>query len=65
MKTLGEYLIEDGVVTPAQLQRALARQHELYGRGEKKRIGEVLLELGLLTEEQLQLALDRQQLERT
>lgn len=65
MKTLGEYLIEDGVLTGAQLQRALARQHELHGRGEKKRIGEVLLEMQLVTEEQLQLALDRQQVERT
>lgn len=65
MKSLGEYLIEDGVITGAQLQRALARQHELHGRGEWKRIGEVLLELGLVTEEQLQRALDRQQLERT
>jgi hypothetical protein len=65
MRTLGEYLMEDGVLTHAQVQRALAHQHELHSRGERKRIGEVLLELGLVTEPQLQRALDRQQLERT
>lgn len=64
MKTLGEYLIEDRVLTDAEMQRALARQHELHARGERKRIGEVLLEMGLVTEDQLQRALDRQQLER-
>lgn len=65
MRTLGEYLIEDGVLTEEQMQRALARQHEVHASGERKRIGDVLLEMRLVTEDQLQEALDRQQLERT
>ena len=65
MRTLGEYLVEDGALTEEQMQRALARQHELQARGDRKRIGDVLLELGLVTAEQLQAALDRQQLGRT
>lgn len=65
MKPLGEYLVDDRVITREQVQDALQRQHELYGKGQRKRIGEVLVEMGIVTEEQLQRALDRQQLERT
>lgn len=65
MKPLGQYLIEDGVIDAEQLDRALARQRELSGRGTAKRIGEVLMDMGLATEDQLQIVLDRQQLERT
>lgn len=65
MKTLGEYLIDEGALTAADMQRALARQHELNANGERKRIGDVLLDMKLVTQEQLQQALDRQQLERT
>jgi mannitol/fructose-specific phosphotransferase system IIA component len=65
MKTLGEYLLEDGVVTPTQIESALERQREMAARGDRKRLGEILLDMGLVTKEQLQAAIDRQQLERT
>ncbi len=65
MKTIGEYLVEDGAITPAQVKAALARQREMATRGEKKRFGEVLLDMHLVRTDQLQRAIDRQQLERT
>ncbi len=65
MRTLGEYLIEDGVLTRAQVDAALARQREIASGGRPKRFGEVLREIGLATEAQVQAALDRQERERT
>ena len=65
IKTLGEYLVEDGALTDAQVERVLARQREMAAAGDRKRFGEVVLELGLASTEQLQRALDRQLLERT
>lgn len=65
MKHVGEYLIEAGVLTPAQVEAVLARQKDMAARGETKRFGEVVLALGLATSQQLQGAIDRQQRERT
>ncbi|HEX9436540.1 MAG TPA: hypothetical protein VGA16_05195 [Candidatus Limnocylindria bacterium] len=65
MKTIGEYLVEDGAITPTQVETALAKQRDIAARGEKKRFGEVLLEMRLVSTDQLQRAIDRQQLERT
>lgn len=65
MKTIGEHLVDDGVLTPTQVETALARQKDMAARGERKRFGEVLLDMRLVTTDQLQAALDRQQLERT
>lgn len=64
-KPLGEYLIDDGALADEDLQRALAQQHELHAKGERKRIGEVLLDMRLVTRDQLQRAVDRQRLERS
>ncbi len=65
MKTIGEYLVEDGALTSAQVETVLARQKDMAARGERRRFGEVLLEMRLVTAGQLQAAIDRQQLERT
>lgn len=65
MKTIGEYLVEDGVLTPTQVETVLARQKDMAARGERKRFGEVLLDMDLVTGDQLQAAIDRQQIERT
>lgn len=65
MRKLGEYLVEDRVVTQAQVDAALARQREMSARGQDERLGEILLEMRIVTPEQLQKALDRAQLERT
>ena len=64
MKTIGEYLVEDGALTSAQVETVLARQKDMAARGERRRFGEVLLEMRLVTAGQLQAAIDRQQLER-
>ncbi len=54
---LGALLIEEGVVTPEQLEIALAEQRRTDGG---KRIGEVLVSLRFLTEARLLQALSRQ-----
>lgn len=65
MKTIGEYLVEDRVLTPTQVETVLARQKDVAAGGERKRFGEVVLEMRLVTPAQLQAAIDRQQLERS
>ncbi len=55
---LGLYLIEEGLIRPHQLDRALAEQH--LRQGQHVRLGEVLIELGFVTGEQVASALERQ-----
>ncbi len=57
---IGGYLIEDGVITLADLDRGLEIQLRLQADGRQVRLGEVLIEMGVLTREQLARALDRQ-----
>ena len=64
MKSFGDYLVEDGVLTPTQVETVLARQRDLNARGESKRFGEIVLDMRLATEAQVQAALDRQRRER-
>lgn len=52
-KRIGELMVEVGLITPAQLQHALAVQAKHKGR-----LGDVLLSEGLITEEQLIEVLD-------
>jgi len=52
---LGEALLESGVITPAQLEQALAEQ-----RSSGALLGEILLELNFVTEESLARALARE-----
>ncbi len=54
-KRIGELMVEVGLITPAQLQHALAVQAKHKGR-----LGDVLLSEGLITEEQLIEVLDYQ-----
>ncbi|MGL4791881.1 MAG: type II secretion system protein GspE, partial [Anaerotignaceae bacterium] len=51
---LGEVLIEDGYITPQQLEAGLALQKS---SPTKKRLGEVLIESGIITEERMLTAL--------
>ncbi|OHD53337.1 MAG: hypothetical protein A2014_00050 [Spirochaetes bacterium GWF1_49_6] len=46
---LGEYLIQEGMITEEQLNEALAKQEA----GEQKKLGVVLLEMGFLNEKEL------------
>ncbi len=44
---IGDYLVEEGHITPEQLQQVLQKQHEST---ESKRFGDVLVELGFMTD---------------
>jgi hypothetical protein len=62
---IGGYLIDDGVLTLKDLDRALQVQLRLHAQGRQVRLGEVMIEMGLITREQLTRALERQQREET
>jgi len=51
-KRIGDILVEQGVITPAQLQEALGRQ-----RKTRERLGRILIEMGAATERQIAQAL--------
>jgi general secretion pathway protein E len=56
MKKLGEILIERGLLTPEDLERALGIQRERSG----EKIGRILIDLGFLAQRDLLLALSEQ-----
>ena len=53
---IGEYLIQEGIVTEAQIKEALAIQK----KNPKKKIGEILLELNYIDIEKFTQIIDRQ-----
>ena len=55
---LGLYLIDAGVISPAQLERALVEQR--LRQGPKPKLGEILVELGFASTEAIRLALVQQ-----
>ncbi len=57
---IGGYLLEDGAVTLADLDRGLDMQLRLSAQGRHVRLGQVLIEMGIITPEQLERALARQ-----
>lgn len=60
---IGEYLIEQGLLTPPQLESALARQRELAARGQRRLLGQTLIEMNLVDRETLDRAITRQIIE--
>src|SRR5436309_15685530 len=54
-RRLGDLLVADGLLTPAQLQKALGEQ-----KGSTEKLGSVLIKLGFINEEQLIGFLSRQ-----
>lgn len=52
---LGDALVNDGVITTAQLEKALALQ-----KGSGRKLGETLIDTGMVTEEQIAKVLSRQ-----
>ncbi|MCJ7512249.1 MAG: HAMP domain-containing histidine kinase [Anaerolineales bacterium] len=60
---IGEYLIEQGVLTEVQLGQALARQKEVAASGQARLLGQTLLEMGLVDRETLDRAITRQIIE--
>ncbi|MCO5172368.1 MAG: protein kinase [Planctomycetes bacterium] len=58
--TFGRILLDQGLVTEAQLGRALDIQRERSRRGDFARLGHILVELGFVTPEQVQRVLEAQ-----
>ena len=61
MPRLGNYLLEAKLVTPEQLQAALALQRKADAAGRQKRLGQILVEQGVITTAQLDAAVVDQQ----
>ena len=57
---IGEYLLEQGILQPAQLERALREQKKLSEKGTRRLLGQTLLEMGLVDRETLDRAVTRQ-----
>lgn len=60
---LGEYLVDQGLLSPQQLTVALQRQEELAGRGQRRLLGQTLIDMELLDRETLDRAITRQIIE--
>jgi signal transduction histidine kinase len=60
---IGEYMIEQGLLTTAQLETALARQREMSDRGQRRLLGQTLVEMKLVDRETLDRAVTRQIIE--
>jgi signal transduction histidine kinase len=60
---IGEYLIEQGLLTPERLDRALRRQKELTEKGKHRLLGQTLVEMELVDRETLDRAITRQIIE--
>jgi len=60
---IGEYLIEQGVLTEEQLAHALARQKQVAASGQQRLLGQTLIEMGLVDRETLDRAITRQIIE--
>jgi signal transduction histidine kinase len=60
---IGEYMIEQGLLTTAQLETALARQREMADRGQRRLLGQTLVEMKLVDRETLDRAVTRQIIE--
>ncbi|MBI2849063.1 MAG: hypothetical protein HYX88_02930 [Chloroflexi bacterium] len=61
MKLVGDYLIEEGVLTKEQLYDGLRQAAQIVSSGTYKPIGQILIELGYVTREQLDRALSQQE----
>ena len=60
---IGEYLLEQGILTAEQLENALARQREMSDRGQRRLLGQTLVEMKLVDRETLDRAVTRQIIE--
>lgn len=60
---IGEYLLDKGLLTPEQLQRALDRQQQLAELGQRQLLGQTLIKMGLVDRETLDRAITDQIIE--
>ncbi len=63
-KLIGQYLIEEKRITPAQLEKALGIQANQIVGGHMPLIGTVLIEMGALDEQNLAFTLAKQEHDR-
>jgi signal transduction histidine kinase len=54
---IGEYLVDQGDITPGQLERALHIQKKMARSGEQMLVGELLVNLGCISQEKLDQAI--------
>lgn len=54
---IGEYLVENGLISPAELERALTIQKKMNRSGESVLVGELLVDLGCISRENLDKAI--------
>ncbi len=60
---IGEYLMDQGLLSPDQLERALRRQKQLADQGKRRLLGQTLVEMELVDRETLDRAITRQIIE--
>jgi signal transduction histidine kinase len=60
---IGDYLIEQDLLTEEELKTALARQVELAAEGERRLLGQMLVELGIVSRETVDMAITNQIIE--
>jgi signal transduction histidine kinase len=60
---IGDYLIEQDLLTEEELKTALARQMELAAEGERRLLGQMLVELGIVSRETVDMAITNQIIE--
>ncbi|HTD63407.1 MAG TPA: response regulator [Verrucomicrobiae bacterium] len=65
VQTLGQYLIDEGILTHEQLAEALERQRFYEARGHPRRLGEVLAIMRAISPDELEKALERQKKDAT
>jgi DNA-binding response OmpR family regulator len=64
VQTLGQYLIDSGILTHEQLAEALERQRFFEKRGHPRRLGEVLAIMRAISPEELERVLEQQKKEK-
>lgn len=64
VQTLGQYLIDSGILTHEQLAEALERQRFYEKRGHPRRLGEVLAIMRAISPEELERVLEQQRKEK-
>lgn len=60
---IGEYLLDQGLLSPEQLQHALERQKQLADLGQRQLLGQTLVKMGLVDRETLDKAITNQIIE--
>jgi signal transduction histidine kinase len=60
---IGEYLLEQGLLTADKLETALARQKQMSDQGQRRLLGQTLVEMKLIDRETLDRAVTRQIIE--